>query len=96
MKQNKFINIFIAVIFGFSATLNASILPNFQILQSNLNSVSIENPRCISKSNYNREATNQTTQSIKAKDYEAIISATVQNEYAEIGSNSALVSMANA
>ena len=152
MKQNKFTNLFIAIIFGFSATLNASILPNSQILQSNLNSLSIENPRCIfqshetkakvalAKANYHKDETNtdisninssnlnanesinvnshtDTTisgsnlnaneninitsqtgninitsdintinEAIKAKDYEAIISATVQNEYAEIGS----------
>ncbi|MDA3050160.1 hypothetical protein OFO03_06720 [Campylobacter sp. JMF_02 ED1] len=53
--MNKFINIFIAIIFGFSATLNASMLPNSKILQSNLNLVSVENPRCISKSNYGKE-----------------------------------------
>ena len=41
MKQNKFTNLFIAVIFGFSATLNASIPTNSKILQSNLNSRSI-------------------------------------------------------
>ena len=62
MKPNEFINLFIAIIFGFSATLNASILPNSQILQSNLNSVSIENPRCISKSNYGKENSNSQIQ----------------------------------
>ena len=41
MKPNKFANLFIAIIFGFSATLNASIPTNSQILQSNLNSLSI-------------------------------------------------------
>ncbi|MDA3055944.1 MULTISPECIES: hypothetical protein [unclassified Campylobacter] len=54
MEPNKFTNLFIAIIFGFSTTLNASMLPNSKILQSNLNSVSVENPRCISKSNYGK------------------------------------------
>ena len=62
MQPNKFTNLFIAVIFGFSTTLNASILPNSQILQSNLNSVSIENPHCISKSNYGKENSNSQIQ----------------------------------
>lgn len=42
MKLNKSLNLFLAIVLLLSQTaLNASILPNSQILQSNLNSLSI-------------------------------------------------------
>nr|MBP3724336.1 hypothetical protein [Campylobacter sp.] len=68
MKPNKFVNLFITIIFGFSATLNASILPNSKILRSNLNSRTIpQTNKSIKDTKFNSNSQEITNKASKFK-----------------------------